>query len=361
MRVLALPSSLDKPEAYTFLGLKLRGVQLYVAGNPLPCYQQLLDEHNIPVFQSSPRSRVDIRTIQYLRSLIKEHNINLVHSFSANALSNALLASLGMRHLKHVTYRGTVGHLHRIDPSSWMTFLNPRISKIICVSNAVKMYLHTKCKIPESRLCTIYKGHDVSWYETKPFNRSELEIPNDATIITMVANMRKVKGLHVLLDALLLLKTELKEKFNVHTILIGNLHEKKLALKLRETQQKIPIHHLGFLNEPQRFVAGSDIFVLPSIDREGLPKSLIEAMSLNIPVISTNVGGIPELIHNEINGLLVPPSQPQELCNALKRMVENAFDTRRKFSLNALNTIKNSFNINRTVESTFGLYREIIF
>lgn len=136
-----------------------------------------------------------------LRRIVKSEQIDLVYALSNAALSCANFGLLGLD-LSIVTYRGTVGHLSWFDPSLWLTFLNPRVRKILCVSKAVESYLQN-LGVSQDKFVTVYKGHDVAWYTAPPTATcSELGVPTDAFVVGCTAVMRAVKMVDILIGGL---------------------------------------------------------------------------------------------------------------------------------------------------------------
>ena len=82
------------------------------------------------------------------------------------------------------------------------------------------------------------------------------------------------------------------------------------------------IKYLGTQNDVRPILSIADIFVLPSL-HEGLSIAIIEAMAMNLPIVATNVGGIPEVVENNFNGLLVESRKSIELSNAIDKIILN--------------------------------------
>ncbi len=103
-----------------------------------------------------------------------------------------------------------------------------------------------------------------------------------------------------------------------------------------------------------RLLPAFDCFLLPSI-KEGLPYVLLEAGSTALPTIASDVGGIPEIIHNEETGILVPPRDSNAIANALLKFIQDD-KTRKQYGEKLYNVVKNNFSFKEMLEKTIALY-----
>ena len=103
-----------------------------------------------------------------------------------------------------------------------------------------------------------------------------------------------------------------------------------------------------------RYLKNFDIFVLPSL-KEGLPYVILEAGLAGLPVIASNVGGIPEIIENGKDGLLVPPADPKELIKAIKKLIEDK-TLRENLAKNLHEKITKEFSLEKMLRETISLY-----
>jgi glycosyltransferase involved in cell wall biosynthesis len=351
MRILALTTNLDKPEAFLIATLKSKGIDIELICDDRSPFQDIVLAAGVPIFHLRCNYRVDIKAVLSLRRIIIKSNFNIIHSFSSRTLTCVLFATIGLK-CQHVTYRGTVGHISRFDPSSWLSFLNPKIAKIICVSNAVKSYL-LKQGVPDYKLVTIYKGHDPVWYQKVPRDfLLEFGIPESAFVVVCTANMRSVKGVDVLVEAFQ--KYLVKEDF--YLLLLGKVIDSNIKNIIEKSPDRICA--VGFRSDAVAIVGGCSIFVMPSREREGLPKAVIEAMCQKVPVVVTNVGGLPELVRDGIDGVVVPPNNSEKLAQAILKL-ESDGKLKECFVLNAHRRILEDFSIEKTVEETLKVYRSL--
>ena len=110
---------------------------------------------------------------------------------------------------------------------------------------------------------------------------------------------------------------------------------------------------LGKINNAQQYLKAFDIFCLPSI-KEGLSYTLIEALAARLPIITTNVGGNPEIIENNINGILVNPKKPIDLAEAINNLLINK-NLQDKFINNNLAKAK-QFSLGKMISETEKIY-----
>jgi glycosyltransferase involved in cell wall biosynthesis len=280
--------------------------------------------------------------------------IDIVYALSNRGLSCTVLGLIN-QDVPIATYRGTVGHLSWIDPSSWLTFLNPKVKRIVCVSEAVADYLR-EIKLPEERIVTIYKGHNIEWYTSTPPPRSSLGIPDDAFVVGCTAMMRPVKGVDILIQAVESLLDELPQ---LHLILIGGIKDPAIEQLLESFPDTSRLHLTGYRNDATALATLCDATVMASKTREGFPKSVIEAMSQGVPAIVTNVGGMPELVGHGSAGLIVPPSNVPALANAIRTLYHDRHHARELGRLGQ-QRIAEVFNVTTTVEKMHAVFQELV-
>ena len=110
--------------------------------------------------------------------------------------------------------------------------------------------------------------------------------------------------------------------------------------------------------EKEKLLNEASIYLLPSYN-EGMPISVLEAMAYGLPVISTNIGGIPELIDNDENGFLIEPGDINGITNSLIKLLEDN-NKKRRFGENAFLKAKNNFNVENKINDLYELYYELI-
>jgi len=298
--------------------------------------------------------RYDRRAIAVLRQEIADFQPGIIHLFNNRAVLNGLRAARG-RPVKIVVYRGNVGNVSFFDPLAWLRYLNPRIDRIVCVSDAVREYLAGVgafgWHLPSERLVTIHKGHDLRWYTDPPVDLAALGVPRDAFVVGCVANWRPRKGVEVLLEACARLPTGMP----IHVVLVGNMDSPRLARIVAAHPGRERIHRLGFRRDAAAVAAAFDIAVLPAVKREGLPKTVIESMAYGVPTIATRVGGVAEIIEDGISGLIVPPGDADALAAAIARLYEQ-HELRAGIGRRGRERIAAAFRVEETIARTAELY-----
>lgn len=216
----------------------------------------------------------------------------------------------------------------------------------------VKTYPKTKSKV---RLC--YKSVDVEKYRKIFHDRKAITSDDDQPVILFVGSNMHRKGVPDLIDAAPgVIKVYPQAKF----IIVGN---DKSADRLKQLCHDLKVEKnfefAGWQSQTDllSYYKQATVFVMPSLT-EALGVTFLEAMAAGVPVIGTNVGGIPEIIEHGINGLLVPVESPTAIAEAINQLLAGE-QLRTQLADNARITL-NKFDVTSMMECTFRLYREVV-
>ncbi|WP_238318573.1 glycosyltransferase [Lactobacillus hamsteri] len=230
-------------------------------------------------------------------------------------------------------------------------------SKIICISDFEKNTALKNKIAPEDKLKVIYSGIDFSKFkQANKITRTDVGIPKDAFIIGNVARITETKAPDTFVKTAKIIKKNIPNAFFV---MVGNgdLQEKiKLQIKANHLDDSFLL--TGWVDNPNEFMNLFDVGMLLS-RWEGLGLVLLEYMFLGIPVIATNVGGIPNVVNNKENGLLVSKDNINEIVMATLLLHDDA-TLKQKLIENGTKDVKSKFDIKRTALETEKLYRRVL-
>jgi len=274
--------------------------------------------------------------ILHLALLMKQHHISILHTHGYYGSTFGRLSALIARvpiiltHV-HSTYFNYTKRNLAIEK-----MLSHFTDKVICVSRAVQSFVTEMEKICIEKTCVIYNGVEWPLVNVPPDEslllKSRLGIEDQELVLTVVASLTPIKGHAILLQALQHLSPEMPP---FKLLVVGGGPERS---RLESLTKKLDItSHVIFTgerNDVTELLSISDIFIMPSIEREGMNMATIEAMAAGLPVISTWVGGMPELVENGISGFLVEPQNPPALAKALRTLMESK-DLRKKWKSKA--------------------------
>ena len=260
------------------------------------------------------RNRLDFAASAALRRELRRRPCDVIYATVNKPLAAVLRATIGFPRIKVVGYRGTIGHLSRLDPASWLTYYQPGLDHVVTVSDAVKRYFTQKLRFPESKVTRIYKGHDAAWYRARTTDFEMPEALRGLTVVSFAGQIRHVKGVDYLLDAMALIPPERK----VGLLLLGRVQDADIGRRIDAAAAADPrIVYAGFRKDVTAIVGKTDVAVMPTVEREGLAKAVIEAQALGVPAIVTDVGGLPEIVRDGETGLVVPPRDARALADAI--------------------------------------------
>ena len=312
-------TNVNRPEVMITIGFAKKGHDVTVFTRPNSEYTPILKELGIKVIEQYPIKKVCLKTIRAIREELSREDYDIVYALNSRTIPNAAFACIGFP-VKMINYRGTTGGLYRHDPSAYLTHLHPRVDGIICVSDAVTEDVKSKVWKNKNKVVTIYKGHDLSWYQSKPGDLSQFGIPKDAFVAIAVATIRPSKGLSVLIEAV----NRVAHLDDFHLLLVGSGMDKEPYLSaIKNSPLAGRIHFAGYRNDAPELSAASDILVQASISGEGLPRAVMEAMGYGTPSIVTETGGSKEVVIEGVNGCVVQVKDAQAIADKIEYLYNN--------------------------------------
>lgn len=260
-----------------------------------------------------------------LRRHISRRSPRLVHFFLPEAyLLGGLLGGIGRVPAK-VMSRRSLNHYQDKHPISRRgeACLHRRMDGVLGNSEAVLRDLAGE-GVAEARLGLIYNGVSIECFADRDATsaRQALNLATETLVLAIVANLIPYKGHADLLEALARAKAKLPADW---CLLIAG-RDDGIGAALRAQGERLGLGaHLRWLDvvsDVGQVFAASDIVCQPSHE-EGLPNAVLEAMAAGRPVVASRVGGLPEIIESEVEGLLVPARDPDALADALVDLATN--------------------------------------
>lgn len=298
----------------------------------------------------------------WLSKQLEENNIEHIH---AHWLTTSATLAMVSSHLTGIPWSCTA-HRGDIVADNLLEAKSESAAFIRFISNSGVELARTRAGIANSKIHVLHLGIDLPGVVNKPENKASQSGDRPFTVLCP-ANLIPVKGHHYLIEAID--KMQFGQKIQLILAGDGRLREqltaqvRKLGLE-RQVKFRGHVPHSELLSlYKSRQV---DLVVLPSLDlgnglHEGIPVSLMEAMAYGIPVISTNTGGIPELLkdtkRNLAFGVMVAGGNSGELATEMDKMVGSS-SVRKKWSELGQNRIDDAFNQQKTTRVLLELIQD---
>jgi glycosyltransferase involved in cell wall biosynthesis len=222
-------------------------------------------------------------------------------------------------------------YVNKLNPGDLLSIKIARAAFVVTCTDANRAYLE-ELNYTKTPIYTIYHGLNTDFFTPRSATAEAGATQGDPTkpLILAVGRFVKKKGFPILVQACHLLR---QRGVEFQCVIIGEEEEdasvvKQLIHELR-LEELITIHNAVTQEQLRQIYAGCTVMALPCQitedgDRDGIPNVLVEAMAMGIPVVSTNVSGIPELITHGIDGLLVPQKDAGALADALEELLTDA-------------------------------------
>lgn len=283
--------------------------------------------------------------------LIKKNQIDLIYTQSSGAIVSALVKILtGKPHIWHVL-EITLKPRFLVK---FTGFLLQRYSNILMVASQ-EVADHWKKYAPKADIRVIYNGVDAA--TLKHVNGPKEDRSGEKMTIGMIGRVHFWKGQDYFLDiAAELLKTNDNLKFIMAGDAFPGYEYLYDEIEARKKKHKIEEHviDLGYVDDPRKFFDQIDIFVLPSIQPDPFPTTLLEAMVLEKPTIGTNHGGAKEMILDGQTGYLIPWDDPFTSAQKIQTLIDSP-ELRKSFGVSGSERVRALFTEENYNKGVLGL------
>lgn len=316
----------------------------------------------IPTREIPMRHKLDLAVVGPIRQLLREQNIDVVHTHGVRANLVARLAAHREELPVVTTLHSVLRYDYRSRLEAWVARAITRLTnrytdRFIAISAAIREDA-LAMGIPAERVQVIYNGLDVSRFRPArpPAEvRRELSLREEDPVVAVIGRLHPVKGQRYFLQAASRLHAV---RPGLQFLLVG---EGPARAELQELAEFLGLGDSvtmpGYFPHVEELYPLIDVLCVPSV-MEGLGLVVLEAMHFGTPVVATAVGGIPELITDQREGLLVPPRDSEALAAAVARLLDDR-DLARRLAEAGRQRVR-EFTVESMARQVEALYRQLV-
>ena len=319
------------------------------------------DYETVPVAlkpMSNGRDHFRLPRVAYrFYSILRKEPFDLVHThgYFADICGLPIAKMLGIRTLS--TCHGFISNDNKLKVYNKLDICALRLCKtIIAVSDDIKSEL-VRSGIRDSRISVIPNAvnSNLDQDELLVFRhkkRNSLDIEPDDFVVGYLGRLSKEKGLNYLIKAIEELRDEMVP---VKLLIVGDGPERHaLEQMVKDKELDSCVIFAGFQADIENWLTTLDVFVLPSLT-EGTPMALLEAMAIGVPVIASAVGGVPKVVKDRYNGLLITSGSPQAIQEGIK-LLKNNSELKNSLAKTGIDTVKSKHSIDRWCRDVESIY-----
>jgi len=336
------------------LGLQKRGHEPVLAVNRGGKLIEKARRENLTVYELDFTKWAALKTIRALLKIIKRHDVDLVNTHSSlDAWMGGIAARLAKKAIVRTRHLSTP---IRKGLNSYLLY-NKLVDHVVTTSSCILPVIAEQAHLSPAQLQCIPTGIDpaalvVDQRQIEHFRRTLRLKPQDILVGT-VCFVRSWKGIDVLLKAAELLR----HREEIKWVIVGGGYVDQYRPKVKERGLQHAVFFTGHLESPYAAIAAMDIFTLLSTAHEGISQATLQAAYLERPLVTTTIGGLPEVCIEGKTGILVPPFAPEATADAIARLADdNAL--RLALGQEGKTLVENRFTFQRTLDAMEAVYAQ---
>jgi glycosyltransferase involved in cell wall biosynthesis len=341
-------------------GMRARGHHITLLAPPTAQIFPAAKTRGIPV-EAMPFEKKSLRGLLAMRRWLKQNACDVINTHSSTDSWLVALAQIGLkRHVPLVRTR----HVSVKAANNWTTrwLYGKACARVVTTGERLRVELISGLSLAPEHVISIPTGIDLERYSRvtarpRADMRSELGIPPDALVIGIAATLRSWKGHDYLLHAFI----EMANAFPSAHLLIAGDGPRREHLRERITASGLAkrIHLVGHREDIPDVLGAMDVFALPSYANEGVPQAIMQAMAMELPVVSTTIGAIDEAVEDGVTGYLVEPKNVEQLKTRLTSLLASD-DLRRRMGAAARLRAKSRFSLDAMSDAMEKVFRQLV-
>jgi glycosyltransferase involved in cell wall biosynthesis len=341
-------------------GLLKRGHRLRLVLEPKSPIARMAMDKQLPVTLISMRKSRYPQAIVSLRALIAHHRPAILQ---VNSSRDSWIGAVAVRLLRPRPKLLRIRHISAPLNRNWMThLLYRRLFDMVVVTGGekTKRELVERDGLAAERVAAFPIGLDVGYFRPSPPDhdlRLELGLPKGHLLVGLISYLRSYKGHEYFIEAASMLAAR---RDDVSFVIVGEGPE-EAAIRSRIEQLGLSgrIRMLGFREDLLNVFRSFDLFAIPSVEGDTIPQVLMQALAIGLPVVSTTVGSIPDVVIDGETGFVVPPRDGPALAERTARLLDDA-DLRSRMGRQGRSMVERDYSLEHMLDRMEGVYHRLI-
>lgn len=333
-----------------------KGYNITIAANPNSDLYKKSNQAGVPIFALKMNKGLNLFAIFSLVRFIKKNRIEIVHTHSSvdsrTAGIAARISGIKVVRSRHITLPISKSRL------TWWQYMK-LADRVITSGSYIRNAMIKVNKMLAEKIISAPAGVDTQQFslnrELKDI-RPDYNLNNTHFVVGIVSVLRSCKGHKYLIEAIQIASKIIP---NIRLIIVGSgPQEENIEKLIKQIELKDYVILTGYQPDPAMYYKAMDVMVLPSTE-EATSQVLPQAMLMGKPVISTNAGGLSEVVIHNKTGLVVPTKNSLEIFNAIKNLYEDK-NLRNKLAEQGRMHALNNFTFEKMIKTTEAAYHDLV-